>query len=199
MNDTNEVELDPTAPIEVDEKLSLQYRLKQMGVSFHPATGVDKLKVLLAKALAPPVPKEKADALAPVAEAPLSEAVIAARKRKELRLESAKLVRIVVSCQNPAKADQKSEIFHTGNKFIGMFKRVVPFDVAEGWHVEKIIYDMIKARKCQKFHTVVNRDGSKTRKGKLINEFVVEVLPDLSRKDLDKLALQQAMAHSIED
>lgn len=104
-----------------------------------------------------------------------------------------RLVRIRMTCMNPAKREWEGEIFSVGSAKNGTFKKYVPFDGRE-WHVPQIIYDAIKERKCTIFHTVKDTRGQKIRKGRLIDEFAVEVLPPLTPKELSDLRKTQALA-----
>lgn len=108
--------------------------------------------------------------------------------------EATKLVRIRVTCMNPAKKEWEGEIFTVGNSVIGTHKRFVPFNADEGWHVPQIMLDMIKNRECQVFITEKSKHGVSVRRGKLIKEFAVEVLPPLTEEELKDLAQRQAMA-----
>lgn len=119
------------------------------------------------------------------------------QKRKRIRMEANRLVRIRVACMNPAKKEWQGEIFTTGNAAVGTLKKFVPFNVEEGWHVPKMILDMIQARQCQVFVTKKAKNGIKVREGKLIKEFNVEILPDLTEDELHDLAQRQAMAGGV--
>jgi hypothetical protein len=76
--------------------------------------------------------------------------------------------------------------------------KFVPFNVEEGWHVPRIIYTQLAERQCQIFTTTTDSRGNKTRKGKLIREFAIEVLPPLTPEELRELAQRQAMAKAID-
>ena len=77
-------------------------------------------------------------------------------------------------------------------------KKYVPFNADEGWHVPTIIYKQLVNRECQVFTTVRDARGNASRKGKLIKEFAIEVLPQLTPDELQELARRQAMAKSID-
>ncbi len=68
----------------------------------------------------------------------------------------------------------------------------------EGWHVPKIILNMIQERQCQIFSTVKDARGNKIRKGKLINEFSIDVMDSLTKEQLDDLAIRQAQGKHID-
>jgi hypothetical protein len=108
------------------------------------------------------------------------------------------LVRIRVTCMNPAKAEWEGEIVTVGNSAVGSITKFIPFNADAGWHVPRIIYQQLVERQCQIFVTVTDSRGNKTRKGKLIKEFAIEVMPPLTPAELQELAQQQAMAKAID-
>ena len=116
------------------------------------------------------------------------------RRRKEAN----ELIRIRVTCMNPNKREWDGEIFTTGNSTLGTLKKYVPFNADEGWHVPRAIYNQIIERQCQIFVTKKDSRGNTTKEGKLIKEFAVEVLPNLTVEELEELARKQAMARSID-
>lgn len=174
--------------IEVPDELSaLKARADLLGISYHPSIGLDKLREKVNGALAEPVV-----AVVPV----LAESEGAERFR--LRQEATELIRIRVACMNPNKSEWEGEIFSVGNGLVGTHRKYVPFNAEEGWHVPRIIYDFMVERQCQVFFTAKDSRGNKVRKGKLIKEFAIEVLPPLTGEELKELARRQAMSHSVE-
>lgn len=126
------------------------------------------------------------------------------QKRFRLKRESLKLVRVRITCMNPAKKEWEGEIFTVGNSNIGTIKKFVPFDVDEGWHIPQIMLTMIKERQCQVFTTSKTKNGPSAvgaiavRQGKLIREFAIEILDPLTPEELQDLAQRQAMSGSID-
>lgn len=173
-----------------DELASLKARADLMGITYHPSIGVEKLREKIAAAVSgEPTPT-------PVVEtAPLPETEN--QKRARLRREANELVRIKLVCLNPAKKEWEGEIISSGNSAIGTFSKYIPFNADEGWHVPRIIYNQLVERQCQVFTTVRDAKGNAHRKGKLIKEFAIEVLPPLTVEELEELARRQSMAHSV--
>lgn len=174
-----------------DELSSLKARADLLGLSYHPSIGLDKLRTKVADAIAGI--KEEPEQ---IVVAPVVESTQAANTR--MRNAALELVRIRVSCMNPNKKEWEGEIFSIGNSLIGTQKKFVPFNSEEGWHVPRCIYDMIVGRECQIFVSHKDARGGTIRKGKLIKEFAVEVLPPLTGEELEELARRQAMAKSID-
>lgn len=177
-----------------DELATLKARAAQMGLTFHPSIGVASLREKVAAAMAGTPDPTEIPAPAEVA----AVAETANQIRLRLKREALALVRIRVTCMNPAKKEWDGEIFTVGNSAIGSVRKFVPFNADEGWHVPNIILKMMKERMCQVFVAVTDARGNKSRKGKLIREFAIEVLDPLTTEELHDLAQRQAMAKSID-
>lgn len=182
-----------------DELAALKARAEQLGVKYHPSISLDKLREkvnaaiegnTLPKPPADPQPGDFTPGTEPAPETP-------GQKRARLKKEALKLVRIRVSCMNPAKKEWEGEIFTVGNSAIGSIKKYVPFNVEDGWHVPHIIYQQIKDRQCQIFVAGKAKNGVTIRQAKLIKEFSVEVLPPLTEAELHDLAQRQAMSGAV--
>lgn len=170
---------------------SLKARADLLGVSYHPSIGADKLRAKIAEATANREDQTSNE------EVKVEEETIAQRRLRKKR-EASELVRIRVTCMNPAKNEWEGEIITAGNSLVGTFKKFVPFNAEDGWHVPRIIYNQLKNRQCQVFTTVKDSRGNKVRKGKLIKEFAIEELPPLSAIELKELAQVQAMKRSVD-
>lgn len=176
----------------------LKARATQLGIQFHPSIGLEKLRDKVNAKLNDEAEPEEGDepaapayepktALAPEDENP-------GQKRVRLRREALKLIRVRITCMNPFKKEWEGEIITAGNNGVGTVKRYVPFNNEEGWHVENIILEQLRERKCQIFVTEKDSRGNKIRKGKLIREFAIEILDPLTPAELKDLAQRQAMA-----
>ena len=178
-----------------DELTALKTRADLMGLSYHPSIGLEKLRAKVQEALSD-IPANTEVRAAPKLSLPHSETPDEYRGRK--RKESSELVRIRLSCMNPNKKDWAGEIITTGNTLVGTFAKYVPFAAEDGWHVPRIIYDQLVERKCQVFVSTRDSKGNTSRKGKLIKEFAIEILPPLSVEELKELAQRQALANAID-
>lgn len=191
MSETQDTEVQVTAQ---DELAALKSRADMMGISYHPSIGLEKLREKVNAAIEGKADETKQETAVAVSASGETEG----QRNARLKKEASKLVRIRVSCMNPAKKEWEGEIFSIGNAVVGSFTKYVPFNTEDGWHVPHMMYQMIKDRECQVFYTVTDSRGNKTRKGKLIKEFNVEVLPPLTPEELHDLAQRQAMAKSID-
>lgn len=183
-----------------DELTALKRRADQMGIKYHPKIGVDKLRDKVNRAIEGQGVEEEEEVITTTSHnvAPIkSQAQLAAEEATKKRKDATRLIRIRVNCMNPAKKDYEGEIFTVSNSTLGTFKKYVPYNAEEGWHVPYIIYEHLKERECQIFTTVRGPRGEKIRKGKLIKEFAIEVLDPLTPAELEDLARKQAMANNI--
>lgn len=180
-----------------DELTTLKARADLLGITYHPSIGLAKLKEKLAQALSDD-DKDETDNDAPAAVSDVPVVETEGQRRMRLKKDAAALIRIRLTCLNPAKKEWEGEIITAGNSTVGTHKKFVPFNAPEGWHVPRIIYNQLVQRECQVFTTVRDGRGNSTRKGRLIKEFAVEVLPDLNKDELDELARRQAMAKAID-
>ena len=185
-----------------DELVTLKARADMLGLQYHPSIGLEKLRDKVAAAIAGTPPDTATtdafvDSLAKVlAPAPVPETPNEMRARH--KREATKLIRIRVTCMNPAKKEWEGEIFTAGNSAIGSVKKFVPFNADDGWHVPNIILQVMQDRMCQIFHSAIDSRGNKGRKGKLIREFAIEIMPSLTEAELAELALRQAASKSID-
>lgn len=185
-----------------DELAALKARADLLGVTYHPSIGLEKLREKVNATIEQTSTNsddkavEAAQDAANAAAAPIpleTDGQYRARKKKEAN----ELVRIRVACMNPAKAEWEGEIFTAGNSLVGSFTKYVPFNNDEGWHVPRIVFNMMRDRMCQIFVSVKDGRGNTSRQGKMIKEFGIEVMPELTTEDLAELARRQAASHAI--
>ena len=82
---------------------------------------------------------------------------------------------------------------------IGDVTKFVPFNNENGWHVQYCIYQLMVNQTCPLYHSSKDkRTGIITSSSRLIREFNVVLLPDLTEEEMKQLAAQQALNHSID-
>lgn len=185
MADTEVVGLDSG-----DELVTLKARADLLGVGYHPSIKLDKLREKVNAAVS-----SSDSGVAMITNTIPEESTEARRNRK--RKEAIELVRVRITCMNPAKKEWDGEIISSGNSLIGTFTKFVPFNAEEGYHLPRVIYEQLVERQCQIFVSVRDARGNTSRKGKLIKEFSIEVLPPLTPLELKDLAQRQAVSKSI--
>ena len=189
-----EMDQQQPAEAEFDELAALKARADLMGIKYHPSTGIDKLKAkidlqLSDKKSTEPVKSNKQS----TGKQFMTQKEYQDFEFKHRKSNAAKLVRVRVTCMNPAKKEWDGEIISVGSAKIGTFKKFVKFNTEDGWHIPNIIFEYLKERKCSIFYTEKDHLGQKVRKAKLVNEFNIEVLPPLTKDELKALAQRQAM------
>lgn len=177
-----------------DELAALKARADMMGISYHPSIGLEKLREKVNAAVAGDAEKQET----PVEQPAAAGAETESQRIKRLKEDAHKLVRVRITCMNPAKTEWPGEIISVGNAVVGSVSKFIPFNAEEGWHVPNIILQHMKERMCQVFTTITDSRGNKTRKGKLIREFAIELLDPLTPEELHDLAQRQAMANSVD-
>ena len=188
----NTQEQDDAAQLAAAELENLKVRADKLGVRYHPSISADKLREKIKAAQAEGEDEVAEESEAKQATGTFEESPVA--KKLRLKREGLKLVRVRITCMNPAKKEWEGEIFTVSNNAVGTVKRYVPYNVEDGWHVEQILLDQLRERQCQIFVTDKDSRGNKIRKGKLIREFAIEVLEPLTEEELKELAQRQAMA-----
>lgn len=119
------------------------------------------------------------------------------RQLAEAKREAGRLIRCRITCMNPHKKNWTGEIISVGSSKMGTFKKFIPFNIDEPYHVPKAIYDFLKERKCRIGVTHKLANGQQINKYKLINEFAVESLPPLTKEELEDLKNQQAAVKGV--
>lgn len=203
-NTQTELSAENTQPSELD---LLKQRAKMLGVEFSNNIGLETLKERVAAKLAGESNQESQAQANPLAgesseeEAEKGEAPV---KRKSLRQhlvdEQTKLIRIRIQNLDPKKKDLQGEIVTVANEHLGTIKKFVPYGEAseEGYHVPYCIYKYLIAKKFLQIKTRKNKvNGQIVVTSDWVREFSIEVLPDLTKKELQHLAATQAAAGNI--
>lgn len=175
-----------------DERAVLIRQADLLGVSFHPNISTDKLRERVTQAIAdsqagtgqtqePHVPEAKTET--------------ENQRRIRLRADASRLVRVQITCMDPMKKEFQGEIFTAGNSVVGSYRKFVLFN--EPYHVPNIILKQLQDKKCQIFTTVKGERGQKHRQGKMINAYVVQILPALTAEELQDLADDQRARKAI--
>jgi hypothetical protein len=173
---------------------ALKNKAKLLGVKFHPSIGYDGL---LERIKEHEASDAKPEAEATGEAAPLTKS----GKLKEARNKALALVRVNITCMNPAKKEWDGEIIAVGNASIPTQKKFIPFNTPDGYHIPYIMYEMLKERECPIFYNdrVKTSFGVQTvRKMRRIKEFAIQVLDPLTPTELKELARVQAAAAGME-
>lgn len=123
-----------------------------------------------------------------------AEAETEGQKRRRLRDEALKLVRINISCMDPAKQKHKGELLCVSNRNIGSVQRFIPYN--RDWHVEQVILDALLDKNYMVFdEEKTPRAGIIIKTPRNVPAFNIRILPPLTDGELKDLAQRQAMAN----
>lgn len=176
-----------TEPVEVtqeDRLTNLKKRADILGIPYSNNIGADTLAAKIDAALL-------TEPVTAVDESK-QERISKQQQREAIRAETQKLVRIKITCMNPAKKDWPGEIITHGSKF-ETTRKFVPFTGHDdGYHVPYCIYEILKERKFAKARTIKRPNGLESTVWSQTNEFNIELLPQLTADELAQLAKVQA-------
>lgn len=159
---------------------TLKERADLMGIKYSPNIGVDTLRDKVNAAL---TPKEEKGSVK-----------VGSNRYTALRNEAMKLVRVRVTNLNPSKKEYEGEFVRAGNRLVSA-SRMVPFESET--HIENILLNVLKNRQyCIVVHEK-NSEGKKVPVRKMRKEFQIEVLDQLTPKELKDLAESQIKRNAI--
>lgn len=191
---------DVTAAEKLAELEALRAQAQLLGIPFHTNTGAKRLSELIAEHQAPKdKPTDVTDGGIEL-EAPAKAAapLTAGERAQEVRKQALKLVRVIVTPNDPNKRDYDGDFFSGGNSLIGTHTRYVPYNNENGWHVEQIILDIIRSKKVTRFVKVKTAGGVEVREARYSPAYTVQVLPDLTKEELAALGASQRARQAID-
>ena len=161
------------------------------GIKMHHKTNAIKLR----KTLQDDVDKNDTKVPVEVKSSPVKPAKV--KKKPEMTLEEKclHLKRIIVTPNDPELSGHSGLVFTvlvSGVNNGKAIKKYVPFNNEEGWHVPNIIVNQIANAEMQKFKSVKTHNGETVLQPYQAKKCNVQVLPDLTQKEIDKLAASQA-------
>ena len=175
----------------------LQEQATIMGITFSKKAGVAALKEkIAAKMNGESIEDDEVEVEQTPTKQTLTKAETEAKQRKEIYNEAMKLVRIHVSCMNPAMSEVPGAIFAVANEYIGNVRKYVPFTGHDdGWHVPNCIYQLLLSK--QFTTTRTQRDPITKREVQVpvtLKEFNIQVLPQLTEEELELMKKAQLAA-----
>ena len=107
---------------------------------------------------------------------------------------SKRLHRVIITCNDPQKADQSGDIISVSNGVVGNIRFYFHFN--KPWHVPEIILDTLKESKL--FLHASRKDGREiiTRE---VPRYNIQVLPPLTEKERHRINDKQTAALASED
>lgn len=188
---TDEITTSPT-PSNEDPgyRAELLSRASLMGLTIHPAAKNETIAAKIAAALKDKPDPETGNLETPLA--PVAESVLT-KTEKELH-PAKKLHRVIITCNDPQKADQSGDIIQVSNGEVGNLRFYFHFN--KPWHVPEIVLETLKESKL--FLHSSRKDGREvvTRE---VPRYNMQYLPALDDKQRERIAAKQAAALATED
>ena len=198
-------EENPLAEAEQPSELDvLKARAKMIGVTFSNNISVDTLREKIRAKLAGEStdevvqPTVEVNALSPENTPKAKTPTL----REYMASEQLKLVRLRITNLDPKKKDIPGEIITVANEYLGTVRKYVPFgEVSDiGYHVPYCIYTELESRRFLNIRTVKDpRTGTNSVQSTMAREFALEILPQLTKVELERLAATQAAAGTFSE
>lgn len=117
----------------------------------------------------------------------------------EIYKENMRLVRCRIVNLNPANKDLHGEFYTVANNVLGKVTKYVPWDEAgESYHIPYILYKYLKKKKFMQFkQSRKGKNNQLTVEAQWVPEFNIEILPPLTKEELQELAAQQRAGGNI--
>jgi len=131
--------------------------------------------------------------------------IVPEKKKKTFRqitvAENMRLIRCRITNMDPKKKDLPGEIFTVANEYLGTVRKYVPFGEVtdDGFHVPYCIYKMMDNRKFLNLRSRKLPNGQTRIEQNWAKEFALEILPQLTSAEINRLATAQAAAGTLND
>ncbi len=180
----------------------LKQKADLMGISYKANIGIEALRNKVNAKLAGTEDRtdDNGNEIPDAAEVPVPKKLSKEEQEQAIRddmyTNQMALVRVRISCLNPAKAQIKGEIITVANRYLGTVRKFVPFGEAtdNGYHIPRVLLNELKSRKFNSISTKKGPNGQLLPVQRLVPEFAIEELEQLSLGELDKLAAAQMAA-----
>ena len=196
-----------------DELNMLKQRARMMGITFSNNIGLDALKekIRIHQEGGNQNDEDKTDELGDgvnIVPPALQDPSQPTRKkplnlRQQIIQDNMRLVRLRITCLDPKKKDLPGEVLTVANKYLGTVRKFIPFgEVTEnGYYVPYCLYKMLKARKFLNIRTFRDRRNQNQIRveQQWVPEFALEILPNATPAELQKLAAAQSAAGGLSD
>jgi hypothetical protein len=188
----------------VDELTLLKERAKQMGITFSNNISLETLRKRITDKMEGKDVSEvnflTSDAeIAAITSAPvkLDAKQNALALRKMMQRDQMKLVRVRITNMDPKKKDLPGEIWTVSNEYLGNVRKMIPYgeQTDEGFHIPYCLFRLLQSKRFLHIRTVKDRvTGVERQEKQWVKEFSLDVLPDLTKEELARLAAAQAAA-----
>ena len=204
MNENNDQALSTESETAVDELALLKERAKQMGIPFSNNISLETLRKRISDKMEgkeePEVnPLTGDNEIAAITSAPvkLDAKQNALALRKMMQRDQMKLVRVRITNMDPKKKDLPGEIWTVSNEYLGNVRKMIPYgeQTDDGFHIPYCLFRLLQSKRFLHIRTVKDRvTGVERQEKQWVKEFSLDVLPDLTKEELARLAAAQAAA-----
>lgn len=130
--------------------------------------------------------------------APKTKAQVEQELRDQVKREGLVLLRCRIANLNPQKRDLEGELITVANRFLGTVSKFIPFgEAGESYHIPKVLYDELRDRKFQQVISKKDAQGKEQLSRRMVPEYSIEILPQLTAEELQELAVKQAAAERL--
>lgn len=175
---------------EQDERAALEARAKVLNISFHTNISTEKLRERVNAAISGTREEDS--------ERPSKDESDAAR-RSRLKKKASRQVRVRIHCNDPAKKDWPGEYITVGNNAVGTYRKYVPYNQDEPYHLPEIIVNALREKRVQVFATKKSKNGIPVRESKSIAAYAIEIVQPLTEEELTQLANSQMARNALSD
>lgn len=175
---------------EQDERAALEARAKVLNISYHTNISTEKLRERVNAAISGTREQDS--------ERPAKDESDATR-RSRLKKKASRLIRVRIHCNDPAKKDWPGEYITVGNNAVGTYRKYVPYNQDEPFHLPEIIVNALREKRVQVFATKKSKNGIPVRESKSIAAYAIEVVQPLSEEELTQLANSQMARNALSD
>lgn len=189
VQEVNPSEMDyNAAAAQVDPRDALLKRADAMGIKYAPNISTGRLAERVNNHINGITDEGVDEAVAPhYAQVVLTKAELENARRRQVIEEQTQLVRVVITCMNPALNSIESEMFHVSNDYMSD-RRVVPF--GKPWHITQALYNHIAGLTYQAFRTITTQFGQKKVPFE-VAAYGIQVLPPLNNDEIKSIATNQ--------
>lgn len=168
-------------------RAELLARAALIGLTVHPNAKNDTIAAKIAAFLKADPSKTEGE------NESLKEEPVLSKAEKEIH-PSKRLSRVIITCNDPQKADQSGDIISVSNGVVGNMKFYFHFN--KPWHVPEIVLDTLKEAKL--FLHASRKDGREiiTRE---VPRYNIQYLPALTEKERNRIHDKQTAALVNED
>ncbi|MGQ0565582.1 MAG: hypothetical protein ACT4OK_10995 [Gemmobacter sp.] len=180
-----------TDTIPEDKELALlKERADVLGIPYKANIGLEALKAKVNAAVVADKTVPEKDPSAPETQQQM---------RERIHGEALALVRVRIHNLHPGKRDLPGEIITVANRYIGTVAKFIPFGEAteNGYHIPRVIYDELISRRFLHISLKKLPNGQDEVVRRMVPEYNIEILPNLTVEELQDLALKQAAAERL--